>query len=96
MFAKYERKGQDLLWWHEGMLGISQGVCRILDLPTKGCLLDLRLHGLATSFFYKYKIINYYSYNIELFGKFVHRKCVLMLHNFYGSLLAVARQSFLL
>lgn len=95
MVAKYKRKGQDLLWWHAGMLGISQEVCRIFDLPTKGCLLDLRLHGPATSFFYTSKIITHYSYN-KLFGKFVHRKCVLMLHNFHGSLLAVARQSFLL
>lgn len=67
MFAKQQRKEQDLLWWHTGMLSFSQEVCRIFDHPREGCLLDLRLYGPATSSFHKYKIINYYSYNIMNF-----------------------------
>ena len=65
LFAKHQTKEQDLLWWHTGMLSISPEVCKIF--ATKGCLLDLRFRGPATSDFHEYKIINYYSYNIITF-----------------------------
>lgn len=49
MLAKHQWEEWDL-WLHTGMFSIPQEVCRTFDLPTK-CMLDLRLHWLATSSF---------------------------------------------